>query len=1568
MKRILGIFLITVGLGGWLHIASAQNAATWMPDPNLRKVVRDALGLAPDEPLTQQALQRLTELNGSQRSLKNLTGLEHATDLTALLLFANEIRDISPLAGLTNLTKLWIYYNEIRDISPLAGLTNLTELWLTFNSISDLGPLAGLTQLTWLNISRNEIRDISPLAGLANLTDLRLNGNTISDLSPLAGLTNLTALNLRDNEISDVSALAGLENLEGLYLEGNWIADTAPLRSLLRKNPNVEIDINFPIFPAPAPTEDPEDQWMPDPSLRILVRHTLGLPPDEPLAQQAMEQLVGLTLYVNQRPQGVTTIKDLTGLEYATQLRDLAIWSTAEHGPREISDISALTGLTQLTATSLSGNQISDISPLAGLTNLTILDLSGNEISDISPLAGLTRLTSLRLQGNQISDVTALSGLVNLEWLYLDGNPIADKSPLQTLQRQNPRVNMDIVAGGIWSVSFSPNGNLLAAASANNIVELWDVATEQKIATLRGHTDSVTSVSFSPNSNLLASGSFDGTVKLWDVTAQETIATLEKHNYPVLDVSFSPNGSLIASGSSPALSRGGQMQLSFAGRSDGTVKLWDVATREEIGALPAPSVVSVSFSPPDGTLLVSGGATRLSGAVKLWEVATREDVTSFSAHPRGITSVSFSPPDGALFATASFDGTAKLWDVVNFEEIASFVGRSTIRSISFSPDGALLATGELDGTVNLWDVVTQEKIASFEGSSSIWSVSFSPVSPLLASGSTDGTVEFWDVAESTRKLVKVSGDAQQGTLGSELAHPLVVEVRNWYDNPVQGVQVTFTVTIGEGRLNKQSTVEHVTTNVDGRATSTLTLGGDPGRNSVEVSVEGISRTEVFNAEAVLPPPMPTVLSIVSGDNQSGLTGEALANPFVVEVRDENGSVSEGVSVTFTVTAGDGILQPEIALTNADGRTESTLTLGDNPGTNMVTVSVEGISQTAVFNAKAALPPPMPTILSIVSGGDQSGLTGEALTNPFVVEVRDQYDGTMQGVTVTYSVNEGGGSLNVTTATTDANGLAQSTLTLGSDPGTNSVEVSVEGISRTEVFDAEAVLPLPTPTHLSIVSGGDQSGLTGETLANSFVVEVRDQYDAPTEGVTVTFAVSVGGGSLSSEMEMTDANGNAASTLSLGSDPGTNTVTVSVEGISRTVVFNAEASLPPPTPTVLLIVSGNNQSGSTGEMLAEAFIVEVRDQYDAPSEGVTVSFAVVAGDGMLSATTATTNANGQAENSLTLGPHPGTNTVTVSVTKIQEQQTFSAEGIRIPLAFWIITGFDQKGVIGEALAKPLVVEVRDRSGEPLPSVQVIFSVSSGGGTLSVTTATTDNNGRAESILTLGPNLGTNTVTVSVTGIKEKQTVSAFAELPPIPQDVNRDDVVNILDLVLVASVLGDEGTDLSADVNGDGIVNILDLVLVAGAFGNAAAPSSDPQTLAMLTTADVEQWLAHAQELDLTDATSQRGILFLEQVLAVLTPKETVLLPNYPNPFNPETWIPYRLANDTDVRISIYDINGALVRQLDLGYQRAGYYTDRSRAAYWDGRNAFGEPVASGIYFYTLTARDFSATRKMLIGK
>ena len=207
-----------------------------------------------------------------------------------------------------------------------------------------------------------------------------------------------------------------------------------------------------------------------------------------------------------------------------------------------------------------------------------------------------------------------------------------------------------------------------------------------------------------------------------------------------------------------------------------------------------------------------------------------------------------------------------------------------------------------------------------------------------------------------------------------------------------------------------------------------------------------------------------------------------------------------------------------------------------------------------------------------------------------------------------------------------------------------------------------------------------------------------------------------------------------------------------------------------------------------------------------------------------------------------------------------------------------------------------------------------------------------------------------------------------EPPELAGDVNNDRVVNIQDLVRVGSNFGQTGEN-RADVNGDGVVDIVDLVLVAGAIRNVAtAPAAHPQAFAMLTAVGVAGWLAQAGQRALTDATFQRGVIFLEQLLAALTPKETTLLPNYPNPFNPETWIPYHLAHAADVTLTIYDKKGTVVRQLDLGHQPAGFYTTRANAAYWNGRNAGGESVASGIYFYQLRAGNYSALRRMVIVK
>ena len=239
---------------------------------------------------------------------------------------------------------------------------------------------------------------------------------------------------------------------------------------------------------------------------------------------------------------------------------------------------------------------------------------------------------------------------------------------------------------------------------------------------------------------------------------------------------------------------------------------------------------------------------------------------------------------------------------------------------------------------------------------------------------------------------------------------------------------------------------------------------------------------------------------------------------------------------------------------------------------------------------------------------------------------------------------------------------------------------------------------------------------------------------------------------------------------------------------------------------------------------------------------------------------------------------------------------------------------------------------------------------------------------------------------VTHLSERLHAGWRAALPdirqqvPVPQtlpwDINNDGIVDIRDLVLISNSFGAETpTHPKVDVNKDGEVNILDLLLVAVHFGESSTPASpspvggvsNPETLTEHLDL-VQQWLTEAHLANDGSLPFQEGIVALERLMDTGVPMKTVLLPNYPNPFNPETWIPYNLAEDSEVEIHIYNLKGETVRQLSLGFQGAGTYRTRSRAAYWDGRNAVGEPVASGIYFYTLRTGQIKATRQMVILK
>ncbi|MGE5655450.1 MAG: AAA-like domain-containing protein [Actinomycetota bacterium] len=318
------------------------------------------------------------------------------------------------------------------------------------------------------------------------------------------------------------------------------------------------------------------------------------------------------------------------------------------------------------------------------------------------------------------------------------------------LARIRERRQLQGHSGWVTSVSFSPDGQRLATASADRTAKLWDLQ-GQELVTFSGHSNSVWSVSFSPDGQRLATASEDGTAKLWDLQGQELV-TFSGHSNSVWSVSFSPDGQWLATAS-----------------GDGTAKLWDFKGQELVTfSGHSHSVWSVSFN-PDGQRLATASD---DGTAKLWDLRGQELVT-FSGHSGWVMSVSFSP-DGQRLVTGSSDGTAKVWDLQG-QELVTFSGHSSwVMSVSFSPDGQRVATGSEDGTAKMWDL-QGNLLADFTGSkgylleeadfielnSAIDSVCFSPDGKFLTVAYRDRKVRLWPV-ESLDELLERARKWVQG--------------------------------------------------------------------------------------------------------------------------------------------------------------------------------------------------------------------------------------------------------------------------------------------------------------------------------------------------------------------------------------------------------------------------------------------------------------------------------------------------------------------------------------------------------------------------------------------------------------------------------------------------------------------------------------------------------------------------------------------------------------------------------------------------------------------------------------
>ncbi|HEY7424042.1 MAG TPA: protein kinase [Gemmataceae bacterium] len=367
-----------------------------------------------------------------------------------------------------------------------------------------------------------------------------------------------------------------------------------------------------------------------------------------------------------------------------------------------------------------------------------------------------------------LADCPAL--LRNWEWHYL--RRCFTTGP-QTLRGHQAAVS---------AVTFSPDGRLLASASHDRTLKVWDAATGEECFTLAGHDDAAYDVVFSPDGGMLASAGWDGVVKLWDVVARQEIRTLRGHTRSVHRLAFAPDGQLLASLASDNhvliwdLSDGkilktleaspGQdlYRLAFAPNggqlavtSSNGVCFWDPAGWQPQPQLPMTSryVKCLAFS-PDGRLLATGEGDLVygdPGLVRLWDLATQKQLGTFEGHTEPVFGLAFSP-DGTRLFSASQDRTVKVWDLATSQEALTLrTHTDTVRGLAVSPNGHRLATAGADGTVLIWDATPGEaqrpqyELLNLAGhSEAVYGVAFSPDGRRLASVSHHGSVVLWDAA------------------------------------------------------------------------------------------------------------------------------------------------------------------------------------------------------------------------------------------------------------------------------------------------------------------------------------------------------------------------------------------------------------------------------------------------------------------------------------------------------------------------------------------------------------------------------------------------------------------------------------------------------------------------------------------------------------------------------------------------------------------------------------------------------------------------------------------------------
>ena len=1485
------------------------------PDGNLEVLVRLELGAAEDEMVTPELMAQLTRVSISRYHgiIRSLGGLEHATNLKALI-FTNAHtarRDLTPLAGLADLHRVDLEGRNVA-LETLLSLSSLTRLRIAHDAnLTDMTIVSQLTNLQKLALSFNKnLRDLTGLENMENLRHLTILGSySASDYE----VENLTAA----NALSDISSLSALESLEYLSLDYNGISDLSPLSELANlerlyvRHNNVS-DVS-PLVGLTGLT-----------TLVLFGNPVANADVLYPLTQQdpPVDIDIDVSLPVVEVPDAALASLLRTALELAADA-DITVagmekLTTLDASSQGITDLTGLESAVNLEDLFLDSNEIVDISPLASLTTLRFLSFENNDISDVSPLRGLVNLEGLHLDGNNVSDITPFAGLVKLTGLFLRNNDVSDVSPLVDL------VNLDFLALDNNSiVDVSPLANLVG------LVKLYVIG------------------------NSIANAGV-----LYPLTQQDPPVIIDiEVPVPVVEVPDAVLASVL------------RTTLELAADADITV-----ADMLDITSLHGFLGNGLSISITDLTGL---------------EYAT--NLTSLTIAASGISQLTDLTP---------LSGLVNL-ETLNLQQLGSISDISALSGLIELKDLRLWGN-DISDVSPLRDLVNLERLYLSENN-------ISDVSPLA------GLVKLEWLGLSSNDISDVS--PLSGLVNLErlfLANNSIVDV-----SPLANLVGLERLFILGNPITDTSPLEYISAVLDievdrsvnmpdavlaAKVRETLGLEADTPITKPDLQNLTELRYELYDE---LLDDLPNYLQLDSARAISDLTGLEHARNLTHLMC--QGSTGEGVPGITDITPLMGLVQLEELFLEANTISDFTPLAGL---TNLRTLGLDRnhISDISGLSGLTSL-----DILSLNANDISDVSPLENLTN-----LRDLHllYNNIRDITplkpllddLTYLVlglnplmdtrillpSTFRGSLDITPS-------EYPSWDVNEDGSIDRLDVRLVTAALGQVTEQLAIdrnnIVYGTPlaedvNHDGIVDNADveivQSHIASNTarpdtltinLSGAPTVEIDLAFPGKKTGpfdIIITFSEAVTGFQ-QSEVVFTSRVGTAEITAWNTDDNITYTATVTPtisEDVGRLIIrvppgvaINAEDNRNAPSIPASVKIYGGDIVEFTDANLAAA----IRDTLNvAANQNITT--------GLLTILVKLDANNLQISDLTGLGHATSLERLYLQNNSISELTPLgnltSLSALR--LDFNDIVNISNLGNLTSlTLASFAGNEIVDISS--LEAWSMIGALDLRRNNITDVSPLEDLTSLTSLMLKENPILDTRPLyplTLQDPPVDIDIAVSQYA-----PWDVNEDGNVDATDTALVTAAIGQSGADIvdsRTDVNGDDTVDAGDLLLVTGNLdgANGAAPTTLGGIVNLVDTATLESLDRDVLQAQLQilraesdgSAKYRNAIALLEAFLAATRPEETVLLANYPNPFNPETWLPYHLADASDVRITIYDTRGVVVRRLDLGHQREGYYTSRSRAVYWDGRNHVGERVASGVYFYQLEADDISLLRKMVILK